>query len=191
MYSKCKDCGRQSSTAYCTSCQHRRRNSIVPTKEVFDRFVETFELIRDDGQHIPNMDGERVFCNSLYQVNMRDITGGADVKCIHLSIKRLDKAARRDWRHFQWIKNELLGDEWCGIEVYPPESHLVDTSNQYHMWCFESDEHFGFMWKERLVSECSTNGAVQRKWPDDKRPTDLVPAEELDVMLVKFHEETQ
>ena len=32
-------------------------------------------------------------------------------KCTYISIKRKDKKAVHDWRHFQQIKNELVGDE--------------------------------------------------------------------------------
>lgn len=189
MYSKCKDCGRQSTTAYCTVCQQRRRNSIIPIKETFDGFTETFTQIGEDGVETQNPPNERVFVNSIYQVNRRSL--GGDPECIHLSIKRRDKAACKDWRHFQWIKNNILGPEWCGLEVYPPEEHLVDTSNQYHLWCFPDDEWFGFMWKERLVSETSSHGAVQRKWPDHMRPTDLISEEDLDVRIIQFNEENK
>lgn len=52
----------------------------------------------------------------------------------HVSIRRLDRGPCRDWRDFQRIKNELLGPEFIAYEVYPPESALVDSANQYHLW---------------------------------------------------------
>jgi len=52
---------------------------------------------------------------------------------LHLSIKRLDKHPVRDWRHFQRIKNELIGEENEAVELYPAQSRLVDTTNQYHL----------------------------------------------------------
>jgi len=188
MSGKCMECGRatQDSAARCEPCIQRRLKSIIPVKEVFDDFMETFNQIGPDGIVMPNPPDEEIFVNSIYQVNRRSI--GGNPECIHLSIKRIDKAACKDWRHFQWIKNQILGPEWCGVEFYPPESHLVDTSNQYHLWCFESDEWFGFTWKERLVSELSSGGAVQRKWPDHMRPTDLISQGELDEKLKKYKE---
>ena len=53
-----------------------------------------------------------------------------------LSIKRHDREAFHDWRVMQEIKNAICGDEWEGIEIYPAESRLVDTCNQYHLICF-------------------------------------------------------
>jgi hypothetical protein len=75
----------------------------------------------------------RVFVNSLYQVAMYDDAP----EVIWLSIKRRDKAPAKDWRHFQRIKNELVGAENEAIEIYPAESRLVDTANQYHLWVFK------------------------------------------------------
>jgi hypothetical protein len=53
---------------------------------------------------------------------------------LHLSIHRHDRRAVRDWRHLQSIKNEVAGAERSAVEVFPPESRLVDTSNEYHLW---------------------------------------------------------
>lgn len=58
---------------------------------------------------------------------------------MHLSFKRKDRAAVRDWRHFQAIKNEVAGPEREGIEIYPPESELVDAANEYHLWILPPD----------------------------------------------------
>jgi hypothetical protein len=33
------------------------------------------------------------------------------------------------------IKNELLGEQWAGVEVYPRANLVVDTDNIYHLWC--------------------------------------------------------
>ena len=53
---------------------------------------------------------------------------------MHLTFKRNDRAAVRDWRHFQAIKNEVAGPEREAIEIFPPESELVDAANEYHLW---------------------------------------------------------
>jgi hypothetical protein len=52
---------------------------------------------------------------------------------MHLSIKRRDRAAIRDWRHFQQIKNEVAGPEREAVEIFPRESRLTDGANQYHL----------------------------------------------------------
>jgi len=53
---------------------------------------------------------------------------------MHLTFKRNDRAAVRDWRHFQAIKNEVAGPEREAVEIFPPESMLVDAANEYHLW---------------------------------------------------------
>ena len=68
--------------------------------------------------------------NDLYVVTVGELESGA----MHLSIRRTDRAPCRDWRHFQQIKNQLCGPEREGVELYPAESRVVDTANQFHIW---------------------------------------------------------
>lgn len=70
------------------------------------------------------------WANDLYTVIVHEMEGGIT----HLSIRRNDRAAARDWRHFQQIKNQLCGAEREGLELYPAESRVVDTVNQFHLW---------------------------------------------------------
>jgi len=51
-----------------------------------------------------------------------------------------DQSARRDWREFQRIKNEIAGPGWVGYEVYPPEHEVVDPSNAFFIWCFKESK---------------------------------------------------
>jgi hypothetical protein len=62
---------------------------------------------------------------------------------IQLNISRHDGAACTCWREFQKIKNELVGPEFEAIELFPAESRLVDTANQYHLWVY-ADPKFRF-----------------------------------------------
>jgi len=110
--------------------------------------------------------------NDQYQVNVSyDCKHGFDdAEITWLSIKRIDKEPVRDWRDFQTIKNMICGPEFEAIEVFPAESRLVDTANQYHLWVFNRLSGFavpqipvGFT--ERHVSgskEASAVGAKQR-----------------------------
>jgi len=69
--------------------------------------------------------------NDIYQVQRREMQGGM----VHINIRRRDGGPiLRDWRHFQQIKNEMLGDECEAVELYPAESRKVDSSNKYHLW---------------------------------------------------------
>lgn len=105
--------------------------------------------------------------NDLYQVALYR-TGEGDTMVIQLNIRRRDgKPIFRDWRHFQRIKNELVGRECEGIELYPAESRLVDTSNKYHIWCVPDPKYrFPFGFQERDVEPESLGtspGLKQRK----------------------------
>lgn len=119
---------------------------------------------------------DAIWQNDTYEVwvRTRPVPGWTDM--IWLSIKRRDKQPidKDRWRILQRIKNELVGPENEGMEMYPAESRLVDTSNQYHLWCFVSPQYrFPFGFNERMVSECSSHGATQAPWDDDDRPADL------------------
>lgn len=110
---------------------------------------------------------EEIWVNSLYQVNIRTLDpkeSGFWPQVKHLSIKRRDKRVIHDWRDLQRIKNELVGSECEAIEIYPAESRLVDTANQYHLWVF-NDPSFRFPmgFGERLVRNTGTATTRQRE----------------------------
>lgn len=127
-----------------------------------------------------------VFINSRYQVLLQFFDIEAPFgRCVHLSIKTRDRAPHHDWRDFQRIKNELIGEEFEAVELYPAESRLMDTSNQYHLWCFR-DFKFPFGYRNRQVcEETGMVGAVQR--PFEKKPEDLTLPDQKDLMMT--HEE--
>jgi hypothetical protein len=142
--------------------KEKRKKSVAETKP-----WTSFERGR-----IPQFPDIDVFINSRYQVNLTlfEIQPPFGL-CIHLSIKTRDKAPVHDWRDFQRIKNELVGEEFEAVELYPAESRLVDTSNQYHLFCFR-DFKFPFGYKKREVCEDTGNtGARQR--PFELKPTDM------------------
>ena len=109
---------------------------------------------------------DEIYLNNLYQVNVRRATPVVArhwPPMIHLSVKRRDKQPIRDWRHMQWIKNTLIGPENEGVELYPAESRLVDTANQFHMWVIsEPDSRFPFGFANRTVTSLQGGGSVQR-----------------------------
>lgn len=61
---------------------------------------------------------------------------GKEVEVWHLSIKRHDREPIGDWRVLQRIKSEIVGQETEALELYPAESRVVDTANQYHLYAF-------------------------------------------------------
>lgn len=121
-----------------------------------------------------------VWINGIYQVTRtvigRDVAGEAEA--IHLSIKRRAGGAIHDWRNLQQIKNELCGVEWGAIEIYPPESKLVDLADQFHLWAFRTLD-LPFMFQERAVSETVLGGGSQRRFAPHVRPHDLITREGL------------
>jgi hypothetical protein len=133
-------------------------------------------------------DGMVSFQNSRYQVAVRNTEEGLTI----LSIRNLDGSVRRDWRDFQRIKNELAesGSDRYGLEVLPPESELIDTSNQYWIWVLPlgADIPFGFKEGRKVIEDVTPLadlGVVQRPWDDDNRPDDLqeVPEEAREKIL--------
>lgn len=90
---------------------------------------------------------DRAFRNDTYEVQMR-----LDRPLIHLAIRRHDDGAITKWRDFQQIKNELIGPEHEAVELFPAESRLIDTSNQYHLWVFaDRANRFPLGWWRRCV----------------------------------------
>lgn len=107
-----------------------------------------------------------VWKNSLYQVVIDELNALAGFPMLHLSIRRLDRQPVRDWRHIQRIKNELVGPEHEGAELYPAESRVIDMANQFHLWVFktpfpESVMPFGWFGPRAVDSRSGWN-AVQR-----------------------------
>lgn len=103
-------------------------------EEVIELSMKEWNCSREEAKR--RLDEEFSRCeywvNDRYQVEKRQI----NERWVQLNIRHRDGTAIfRDWRHFQAIKNQLVGEECEAIELYPAESRLVDTSNKYHLWC--------------------------------------------------------
>lgn len=104
--------------------------------------------------------------NSRYQVAIDRSPRQSEgfPKLIHLSIKRLDRAPIHDWRDLQRIKNELVGPEHEAIELYPAESRVTDSANQFHLWCFaDPNVRLPFGWTTRFVLGSSVDGKSKQR----------------------------
>ena len=129
---------------------------------------------------------ETYWINDTYQVCVRDveIPGWPGGGVTWLSIKRRDRTEARDWRDFQRIKNQLCGETREGVELYPDERRLVDTSNQYHMFVLDEGMHLPFGFGERRVVDhdgySELTGTGQRGFHPDDRPEDAITDEEAD-----------
>lgn len=104
-----------------------------------------------------------IFKNSRYQVLMKKIMTEMFGEVYSLSIRRLDRQPIHDWRDLQRIKNELVHPECDGFEMYPAESRLVDTANQYYIWVLaDKTKRIPVGFTSRAVDGESKLGAVQR-----------------------------
>lgn len=102
-----------------------------------------------------------VWINDKYQVSVRDRD-----PLLHLSIRTNDRSPIFDWRDMQAIKNQIAGPECEGVQLFPAESRMVDSANQYHIWVVKDPEYrfpFGYH-NGRVISEDSIGNSVQRKF---------------------------
>lgn len=121
------------------------------------------------GEEQPLDENEILYANGLFHVLLKILQPDVGITgALWLSIRRNDRKAIRDWRHFQRIKNELAGMEREGLEIFPPESSLVDGANQYHLWILPEGQTTPFTWKQgRKVNNVSDYvGAVQRPYEE-------------------------
>ncbi len=116
-------------------------------------------------------EGKEIWLNDVYQV----IVSAAPVlsegwpEMVWLSIKRIDREPVHDWRDLQEIKNKLVGPECEGVELYPAESRMVDTANQYHLFVLKDPEvRFPFGFGERSVSETALGSSKQRPFSKER-----------------------
>jgi hypothetical protein len=112
----------------------RKATSLKPAaEELIELTMTTYGITREAAlklMHEYSMDAE-IWINNIYQVQKR--TFGHNL--VHLNIRRRDGGPiLRDWRHFQHIKNQLIGEECEAIELYPAESRKVDSANKFHLW---------------------------------------------------------
>lgn len=106
---------------------------------------------------------QELWMNDIYTVS---VERRPDRTVHSLSIKRNDREPCKDWRHFQQIKNQLAGDECEALELYPAESRLVDSANQYWLWVFPPGTQLPVGFTERYVDDTNAEavGAKQRKF---------------------------
>ena len=109
--------------------------------------------------------GVELWINDLYLVHKKDAGNG----WTELSIRRQDRGAAIDWRHKQAIKNQLCGEECEGLELYPAESRLYDTANQFFIWVrTDPDDSIPVgMFSGRHVSDEEIGGTGQRPFDEE------------------------
>ena len=107
--------------------------------------------------HVAGRDSTVLCKNSHYVVlltSLDSVEGGQG--WIHLSIRTPNREPVRDWRHFQRIKDELVGPDREAIELYPRSGRVVDEANQYHLWCLPAGIELQLGFKQGCIidAEC-------------------------------------
>jgi hypothetical protein len=164
--------------------RRQRRRDSLPRWTPFERTTLT-DGPSDFGPH-NKKDECVIYVNSRYLVRVHPTSESRPL--IKLSIKHLDLSTRHDWRDFQRIKNELLGEEYEAVELYPAESRLVDMANQYHLWAYPKEGmSFSLGFYERRVSEWvhPQSRGSQRPWPKGEKPRDLLSGQEVLAWVVE------
>jgi hypothetical protein len=117
----------------------------------------------------PENEPDEIWFNDVYNVTLRrhqqDRVFGTRGGMIQLGINTHDGTARHDWREFQWIKNQLAGEECEAFELYPAESRLLDPSNYYTLWCFPGLKRIKVGHEYRRVWDHDQALAPQRALP--------------------------
>lgn len=106
-----------------------RQNMTGARIETWGVWQDRSEMVRLYSK-IPGM--YAAFMNQVISVQLSmDVTEWGEIR--HLWIKRHDEKPVQ-WQEMQRIKNELIGQDRVGLEVYPAVSELIDVANMYHMW---------------------------------------------------------
>jgi len=76
---------------------------------------------------------KRACLNDVYSVQFFERASDWGV-IDHLILRRHDEGLIFPWADMQRIKDELCGAERVAVEVFPPQSQLVDDANCRHLW---------------------------------------------------------
>lgn len=114
----------------------------VDTAGTFDEFCALYRDLKLGPSALRRLydkiKSDAIYLSEQYQVAIDKSPphGFAGQLVWHLSIKRIDKEPIMDWRDLQAIKSQLCGPEAEALQLFPAESRVVDTSNQYHLFVF-------------------------------------------------------
>lgn len=120
------------------------------------------------------MELQEVWLNSDYVVLMHrneDVPSymnrGKFPNMVWLSLRRQDREPIYDWRDMQAIKNQLIGPECEMVQLFPAESRLVDSANQYHFFgCTSPAFRFPFGFPNREVTNIDFVNTCQRPFEE-------------------------
>lgn len=135
-----------------TSLQRFQPN--LPSVEELER---AFSISRDKAEeYLDIYQTQTYYRNDVYQVTVSLPVSSPFGPVIHLSVLRYDKEPVHSWADMQTIKNQIVGEEFEAVELYPAESRLVDHGAEYHLWVV-ADKSFRFPlgYLQRDVALCN------------------------------------
>ena len=109
---------------------------------------QTDRVLADMEKRFPHISREAIegqlsdetWGNDKYTVNVHLISGKGRNGFVELAIHNHNRTPHIPWRHLQQIKNEVLGPEREAIQIYPAESRLVDTANEFWLYVYPTGE---------------------------------------------------
>ena len=86
----------------------------------------------DSGQYFTN--GDYLVCLRAYFARMDPNDPEQLAELCHMSVIALDPNPVISWDTLQEIKNEIMGVDCEGVELYPSEDRNFDSNGQHHIW---------------------------------------------------------
>lgn len=107
---------------------------LVDRANQYHLWVHNFERINVgwDGKRWlqPVVKTEPSWRNDTYRVRIERLDG-----LFHLIIRRRDGKNIHDWRDLQHLKNEIIGIDHEGFEIFPAESRVI-SGPETHLWVY-------------------------------------------------------
>lgn len=118
-------------------------------------------------------DSKEIWRNDQYVAIVRRFPEGGVAS---LSIRRDDRKAIRDWRHLQRVKNDIAGPHVEAVELFPDEDRLLDTANQYWLWCMPPGVRMPLGWDTKRIVDGDNDPrfprSQQRPIEDEQKEND-------------------
>ena len=110
--------------------------------------------MQQDGTPVELEEGEQYWRNSFYLVLVKELDPSEGMTgAVRLDIRHNQDKAIREWKHLQRIKNELVGEEREGMEIFPPQSMIADMSNTHHLFVAPVGVSSVFVYEEKIKQE--------------------------------------
>ena len=108
----------------------RRAKKSMFKKELRTAIFDDFTIVDTMGHKMPSMGTfQGMWRNAIYSVQIYEKD---NFKL--LGIRRHDEKPSCPWSHKQKISRLFLDKDSYAIEIFPPESKLIDAANMYWLW---------------------------------------------------------